>query len=443
MDDSSRMSKRSRPVPEAFLSAFQPPAHAASEAGAAASPAPETAGAPAAAAPQDADRAVAAPAPAPSIGREALRRRLGLAVWEIELAAGTGLLPRGGKGFTEAGAAWASEEPARFAAALEAEHRIKTQEAAKVAGISEGRFREAVADGVFTAVAVEAWKYGPVPLYRRGDITSGAAGLAAWAASRQRKAAVVAPARRAAATARAAATRQRNIAASVRGAVRIAAGEAVANTVDDPVERALACVSWALLLASGLGDDVRRGGASAKRHASALAALDAAKDEAMLALALRRGPLVSLALLDAGQPRYCGRCRGAISESRGYSRDWVYQAYCRRCVISHHYSLVRVSIDVPGHERSFVLPYPIAAAWPISPGAARAPRRREEGVPSRETPGEDLAAWATWLPRFERDEDPAGHDTVLPQDILAAADPARIRSSLRDAVTCLEAALPL
>ena len=114
---------------------------------------------------------------------ERARVHLGLARWQMRQAARTGLLARTGGTFATAAVEQALVDPT-FRVRLAAEDWLVSQQAAEVLGISLGRFRTAVADGVFIPVGSRRWLYGPVPFYRSADIEAGRSRYDAWAAAR-------------------------------------------------------------------------------------------------------------------------------------------------------------------------------------------------------------------------------------------------------------------
>lgn len=117
----------------------------------------------------------AAPEPHTRWGREKVRAALGLAVWEVELAAETGLLHRlADRRFDARTVEAALADPESFRATLAAEHRLNATDAARRLGISRERFTRVVADAGLEPVAEEqVHKYRTVltvRYYRAADV---------------------------------------------------------------------------------------------------------------------------------------------------------------------------------------------------------------------------------------------------------------------------------
>lgn len=90
----------------------------------------------------------AAPEPHTRWGREKVRAALGLAVWEVELAAETGLLHRlADRRFDARTVEAALADPESFRATLAAEHRLNATDAARRLGISREAARRSVRRG--------------------------------------------------------------------------------------------------------------------------------------------------------------------------------------------------------------------------------------------------------------------------------------------------------
>ncbi|MFF4349102.1 hypothetical protein [Streptomyces sp. NPDC001530] len=108
-------------------------------------------------------------------GREQTRAALGLAVWEIELAVGAGLLTRGRDRRFDPGEVQALlDDITAFRSRLAAEHRLNATEAADRLAISRQRFARVVEQtGLVPIAQEEVRKYGrilTVRTYRAADI---------------------------------------------------------------------------------------------------------------------------------------------------------------------------------------------------------------------------------------------------------------------------------
>ncbi|MFF4571634.1 hypothetical protein [Streptomyces sp. NPDC001410] len=144
-------------------------------------------------------------------GQEKVRALLGLAVWEIELAAAAGLLDRGAdRRFDPSEVARVAADLDGFRARLASEHRLNATEAARRLGISPERWRRIVAvTGLMPVAEEQVRKYGKVltvRYYRAADVNS----LAAHAAAGQVLRDAVTAVGRSEAARKAAATRARN-----------------------------------------------------------------------------------------------------------------------------------------------------------------------------------------------------------------------------------------
>ncbi|MER5179111.1 hypothetical protein ABT009_12200 [Streptomyces sp. NPDC002896] len=144
-------------------------------------------------------------------GRERVRAALGLAVWEIELAAAAGLLERDDdRRFDPEEVARAAADLDAFRARLACEHRLNASEAARRLGISAARWRRVVAQTGLAPVAEEqVRKYGrvlTVRYYRAADVDGLADHVTADRVLRE----VVTAVGRAEAARKAAVTRARN-----------------------------------------------------------------------------------------------------------------------------------------------------------------------------------------------------------------------------------------
>ncbi|WP_433472823.1 hypothetical protein ACQPZP_28615 [Spirillospora sp. CA-142024] len=109
------------------------------------------------------------------VGREKVRAALGLAVWEVELAAETGLLRRlPDRSFEAASVRAALDDPGGFRQGLAQERRCNATESAARLGISVQRFkRVAAATGLVPVAGEDVRKYGRVlrvVYYRAGDV---------------------------------------------------------------------------------------------------------------------------------------------------------------------------------------------------------------------------------------------------------------------------------
>ncbi|WP_026117071.1 hypothetical protein [Nocardiopsis valliformis] len=108
-------------------------------------------------------------------GRERVRAELALAVWEVELAAQTGLLPRLPDRRFEVGPVEAAlADPRAFRLRLAAEHRLNATEAARRLSVSRDRFTRVAAEtGLQPVSQTQVRKYGrilDVRYYRAADV---------------------------------------------------------------------------------------------------------------------------------------------------------------------------------------------------------------------------------------------------------------------------------
>jgi hypothetical protein len=184
------------------------------------------------------------------IGRETVRRRLGLAVWQADLAAEVGLLVRHEDGSYDQAVVDAAEQDIDgWKKRLNVEQKLNATDSAKRLGVSKQRFARAVEAGAIRHIAEEPWKYGIVRCYRAGDLDALSGWLVADAAERILKTSAGRPA----AAQKAAATRKRN------NERETAARDALTATDpgDDPnvIEDAVQVVVWATGILLALRDD--------------------------------------------------------------------------------------------------------------------------------------------------------------------------------------------
>jgi hypothetical protein len=179
-----------------------------------------------------------------------VRKRLGLAVWQADLAVEIGLLVRHEDGsYDEAAVDAAEQDLDGWKKRLDVEQRLNATDSAKRLGVSKGRFARAVGAGAISHIAEEPWKYGIVRYYRAGDVDALAGWLVADAAERILKTSAGRPA----AAEKAAATRKRNN-------EREAAARAALSATDpgddrNVIEDAVHVVVWATGVLLALRDD--------------------------------------------------------------------------------------------------------------------------------------------------------------------------------------------
>jgi hypothetical protein len=179
-----------------------------------------------------------------------VRTRLGLAVWQADLAVEVGLLARYEDGsYDEAVVDAAEQDLEGWKQRLDVEKRLNATDSAKRLGVSKQRFARAVEAGAISHIAEKPWKYGIVRYYRAGDVDALSGWLVADAAERILKTSAGRPA----AAAKAAATRKRNN--EREAAARAALGVTDPGDDRNVIEDAVQVVVWATGVLLALRDN--------------------------------------------------------------------------------------------------------------------------------------------------------------------------------------------
>ncbi|WP_440105904.1 hypothetical protein [Streptosporangium sp. H16] len=183
------------------------------------------------------------------LGRNAVRKSLGLSVWEIELAATTGLLRRfPDRTFDPVSVRAAEADVEHFRRSLAAERRCTVTEASARLGVSIDRFKRIIAATGLAPVAIEEIrKYGrilTVRYYRAADVDA----LADHAHADTELRAAARAVSRSEAARKAAQTRKLNLARTVAARAEI---EATKPTPDADCVRVLLWTA-ALMVAAGV-----------------------------------------------------------------------------------------------------------------------------------------------------------------------------------------------